>query len=230
MTIAIGWTCARITAVPHCRMTSVTSVRPSSRPCHPSVGKMSTGGTVAYMGARRTSGTGSEGADVAQAPSGVGWQRGPSPGRLPRRIATLSVHTSPLDQPGTGDAGGMNVYIVEVSRRLAEPGVEVEIFTRATSSGAAAGRRDGAGRAGPARELRPVRGPRQGRPAGADVRVRQRRAARRGGPRARLLRPDALALLALRPGRLAGPGALGRAAGAHRAHPRQGQERPARRR
>ncbi|HEY0357263.1 MAG TPA: D-inositol-3-phosphate glycosyltransferase [Mycobacteriales bacterium] len=53
---------------------------------------------------------------------------------LPRRIATLSVHTSPLDQPGTGDAGGMNVYIVETSRRLAEAGVEVEVFTRATSS------------------------------------------------------------------------------------------------
>ncbi|WP_051110386.1 D-inositol-3-phosphate glycosyltransferase [Longispora albida] len=53
---------------------------------------------------------------------------------LPRRIATLSVHTSPLHQPGTGDAGGMNVYIVETSRRLAQAGVEVEIFTRATSS------------------------------------------------------------------------------------------------
>jgi D-inositol-3-phosphate glycosyltransferase len=54
--------------------------------------------------------------------------------RLPRRVATLSVHTSPLDQPGTGDAGGMNVYIVEVAKRLAQAGVEVEIFTRATSS------------------------------------------------------------------------------------------------
>jgi D-inositol-3-phosphate glycosyltransferase len=53
----------------------------------------------------------------------------------PRRIATLSVHTSPLEQPGTGDAGGMNVYIVEVSKRLARRGVEVEIFTRATRSG-----------------------------------------------------------------------------------------------
>jgi D-inositol-3-phosphate glycosyltransferase len=52
----------------------------------------------------------------------------------PRRVATLSVHTSPLDQPGTGDAGGMNVYIVEVARRLAAFGVEVEIFTRATRS------------------------------------------------------------------------------------------------
>ena len=33
----------------------------------------------------------------------------------PRRIAMLSVHTSPLDQPGTGDAGGMNVYVVETA-------------------------------------------------------------------------------------------------------------------
>jgi len=53
---------------------------------------------------------------------------------LPRRVATLSVHTSPLDQPGTGDAGGMNVYVVEVAKRLAAAGVEVEVFTRATSS------------------------------------------------------------------------------------------------
>ncbi|RBY82357.1 D-inositol-3-phosphate glycosyltransferase [Blastococcus sp. TF02A-26] len=51
-----------------------------------------------------------------------------------RRVATLSVHTSPLDQPGAGDAGGMNVYIVEVSRRLAARGIDVEVFTRATSS------------------------------------------------------------------------------------------------
>lgn len=52
----------------------------------------------------------------------------------PRRIAVLSIHTSPLDQPGTGDAGGMNVYVVETARRLAESGIEVEIFTRATAS------------------------------------------------------------------------------------------------
>jgi D-inositol-3-phosphate glycosyltransferase len=52
---------------------------------------------------------------------------------LPRRVATLSVHTSPLDQPGTGDAGGMNVYVVELSRRLAALGIEVDIFTRTTS-------------------------------------------------------------------------------------------------
>jgi len=47
------------------------------------------------------------------------------------------VHTSPLDQPGTGDAGGMNVYVLELSRRLAAAGIEVDIFTRATSSRAA---------------------------------------------------------------------------------------------
>jgi D-inositol-3-phosphate glycosyltransferase len=52
----------------------------------------------------------------------------------PRRAAVLSVHTSPLDQPGTGDAGGLNVYVVETSKRLADRGVEVEVFTRATSS------------------------------------------------------------------------------------------------
>ncbi len=52
-----------------------------------------------------------------------------------RRAAVLSVHTSPLDQPGTGDAGGMNVYIVQTATRMARRGVEVEVFTRATSSG-----------------------------------------------------------------------------------------------
>ncbi|WP_460461007.1 glycosyltransferase, partial [Angustibacter peucedani] len=46
----------------------------------------------------------------------------------------LAVHTSPLAQPGTGDAGGLNVYVVETARRLAERGTEVEVFTRATSS------------------------------------------------------------------------------------------------
>ena len=56
------------------------------------------------------------------APSGIG------------RVAMISLHTSPLDQPGTGDAGGMNVYVVELARRLAQRGIEVDIFTRATSS------------------------------------------------------------------------------------------------
>src|SRR6201994_1030498 len=55
----------------------------------------------------------------------------PVPRSVPRRIATISVHTSPLDQPGTGDAGGLNVYVVQVAKRLAAPGTEVEILTRA---------------------------------------------------------------------------------------------------
>jgi D-inositol-3-phosphate glycosyltransferase len=46
----------------------------------------------------------------------------------------ISLHTSPLDQPGTGDAGGMNVYVVELAKRLAQRDVAVEIYTRATSS------------------------------------------------------------------------------------------------
>ena len=58
----------------------------------------------------------------------------PARGRVPQRVAMVSVHTSPLDQPGTGDAGGMNVYIVELARRLAALDVEVDLITRATSS------------------------------------------------------------------------------------------------
>ncbi|MSY54287.1 MAG: D-inositol-3-phosphate glycosyltransferase [Actinobacteria bacterium] len=40
------------------------------------------------------------------------------------------VHTSPLDQPGIGDAGGMNIYVVENAKRMAAMGVTVDIFTR----------------------------------------------------------------------------------------------------
>ncbi|WP_129786010.1 D-inositol-3-phosphate glycosyltransferase [Promicromonospora panici] len=57
----------------------------------------------------------------------------PDTGR-PLRIAMVSVHTSPLEQPGTGDAGGLNVYVLELSRALARRGAQVEIYTRATSS------------------------------------------------------------------------------------------------
>lgn len=50
------------------------------------------------------------------------------------RIATLMVHTSPLDQPGVGDAGGMNIYVLESAERMAAMGVQVDIFTRRTNS------------------------------------------------------------------------------------------------
>ena len=43
------------------------------------------------------------------------------------------VHTSPLEQAGTGDAGGMNVYVVESAQKIAAHGVEVDIDTRKTS-------------------------------------------------------------------------------------------------
>ncbi|WP_029068204.1 D-inositol-3-phosphate glycosyltransferase [Jonesia quinghaiensis] len=51
-----------------------------------------------------------------------------------RRVAMLSVHTSPLAQPGTGDAGGMNVYVLELARAMAEQDACVEIFTRRTTA------------------------------------------------------------------------------------------------
>lgn len=47
------------------------------------------------------------------------------------RVAYLSLHTSPLVQPGSGDAGGMNVYIDELARTMAGRGVHVDVFTRA---------------------------------------------------------------------------------------------------
>jgi D-inositol-3-phosphate glycosyltransferase len=48
------------------------------------------------------------------------------------RIAVLMVHTSPLEQPGIGDAGGMNIYVVESAQRMAAMGVSVDIYTRRT--------------------------------------------------------------------------------------------------
>ena len=51
----------------------------------------------------------------------------------PRRVAMISVHTSPLEQPGTGDAGGLNVYVAATATQLAARGIEVDIFTRRTS-------------------------------------------------------------------------------------------------
>jgi D-inositol-3-phosphate glycosyltransferase len=49
------------------------------------------------------------------------------------RVAYLSLHTSPLETPGVGDAGGMNVYIDELARTMARRGLDVVVFTRRTS-------------------------------------------------------------------------------------------------
>ena len=50
------------------------------------------------------------------------------------RVAFLSMHTSPLDRPGEGDAGGMNVYIDELAGSLSRRGIGVTVFTRRTHS------------------------------------------------------------------------------------------------
>ncbi len=47
-----------------------------------------------------------------------------------RKLAVLSMHTSPLAQPGTGDGGGMNVYVRELSSALAREGVTCDVYTR----------------------------------------------------------------------------------------------------
>src|SRR5262249_32461597 len=48
-----------------------------------------------------------------------------------RRVAMFSIHTSPLAQPGSGDGGGMNVYVRALASSLARAGVDTDVFTRA---------------------------------------------------------------------------------------------------
>ena len=52
-----------------------------------------------------------------------------------RRLAVLSLHTSPLAQPGAGDGGGMNVYVRELSSALARAGLDCDVYTRAWRRG-----------------------------------------------------------------------------------------------
>jgi len=78
------------------------------------------------------------------------------------RVAVISVHTSPLDRPGGSKAGGLNVYVLELSKSLARLGWDVDIFSRATSARTpevteiAPGVRVIHLRAGPARPLSPA--------------------------------------------------------------------------
>ena len=46
------------------------------------------------------------------------------------RLAMLSLHTSPLVQPGGGDAGGMNVYVRELVAALAHGGADTTVYVR----------------------------------------------------------------------------------------------------
>ena len=142
-----------------------------------------------------------------------------------RRVAMISVHTSPLDQPGTGDAGGLNVYVLELSRRLAAAGIEVDIFTRATSS-----RLDPVLDVGDGITVHNIHaGPFEGLSKGelpGQLCVFAREVLRTEAElAARPLRHRPLPLLALRPGRCPRPRPLGRPAGAHHAHHGEGQER-----
>ena len=50
-----------------------------------------------------------------------------------RRIGVLSMHTSPLDQPGAGDSGGLNVYVRELAASMANKGTECDIYVRRTN-------------------------------------------------------------------------------------------------
>ena len=47
-----------------------------------------------------------------------------------RTLAVLSLHTSPLAQPGAGDSGGMNVYVRELVSALAQAGVKTMVYVR----------------------------------------------------------------------------------------------------
>ena len=47
-----------------------------------------------------------------------------------QRLAMISMHSSPLAQPGVGDSGGMNVYVRELSSALAQAGVDTTTYVR----------------------------------------------------------------------------------------------------
>ena len=50
------------------------------------------------------------------------------------RIALVSLHTSPGDEPGSGDAGGMNVVVRQQAEAMAAAGHTVDILTRRSSA------------------------------------------------------------------------------------------------
>lgn len=51
-----------------------------------------------------------------------------------QRVAVISMHTCPLEQPGTGDSGGLNVYVMSLAYALSRRGIQTDIFTRKASS------------------------------------------------------------------------------------------------
>ena len=55
--------------------------------------------------------------------------------RTVQRVAVISLHTSPLLQPGSGDSGGMNVYVRELGSARSQAGLECTTYTRADDEG-----------------------------------------------------------------------------------------------
>ncbi len=49
---------------------------------------------------------------------------------MPKRIAMISEHASPLSALGGVDSGGQNVYVAQLARHLARRGHKVDVFTR----------------------------------------------------------------------------------------------------
>ena len=54
---------------------------------------------------------------------------------MTQNVAILSLHTSPLSQPGVGDSGGMNVYVREMAAALAHAGSECRVYVRRGQKG-----------------------------------------------------------------------------------------------
>jgi D-inositol-3-phosphate glycosyltransferase len=52
-----------------------------------------------------------------------------------QRVAVISMHTSPLAQPGVGDGGGMNVYVRELVSAMAQKSMQCTTYTRAWREG-----------------------------------------------------------------------------------------------
>jgi D-inositol-3-phosphate glycosyltransferase len=56
------------------------------------------------------------------------------PDRVPRRIAVISMHTSPTASLGQNANGGLNVYVHEIATAFSDRGIATDIFTRCTPS------------------------------------------------------------------------------------------------
>jgi len=130
---------------------------------------------------------------------------------------------------GTGDAGGMNVYIVEVAKRLRRSGDRGgHLSPRATSRVLPPGHRDGAGRIGASCRGRPLRGAGQERVARASCAGSPPGCCAPRPPTTRVTMTCCTPTTAVRAGRLGGPSNAGEYRWCTRCTPWPGQERFAR--